>query len=236
MQAKMDKARFWSMVVTENIQERSIALKSLRHRLDEIPEDIIGHLRMGFELLSDVGAPVRTAMMQAFLAKMADGSVPSLKEGSATSGLPESVVGDAMAAISFAFSLLTDLSVTSDDFVELGTDRLFSVGHTAAAREVAQTALKDKDAIQASADVSKVANAILPSFRNFDYQLDVRVKFSDDNEVIKQVPVLIGYISTDVEEYLCLQFTEASARKLKNKLDEALSRFSVVKNSYLKLS
>lgn len=205
-----------------------IDVRTLRHRINGLPDDLVDHLKMGFDLLSQTSPDRRKTLMSAFLSTYADGTNVERREGARILDVPENVAGDALAAVSFMIGVLSDLEVSADDFVNAATDKVLD-DHESLVKELASAIIAERDELKTSSEQRELANSVLPSFRGFDYEIDLRIKFTEDNKVSSRVPVLVGWVKTDVADDLWLQVTEGNLVKWRDMLNEAIERLRAAK-------
>lgn len=204
----------------------SIDVQTLRHRIDEVPSSILPHIRMGFKLLSQGDISKRDALITSLLDAFEANQNFDSRAAAATLGVPENAIGDVLAAISLSVGAVLDLDVDSESYIDSGKGKLFDAEYSSTATDLITRILNRKPKLKDAADRGSLANAVLPSFGSLSYQIDVRLRFDDNNLIIKSVPVAVLSIGTDCDETLYFQATVDDVTKMIDRLTTALSRLT----------
>jgi hypothetical protein len=193
---------------------------TLRHRIDDIPEEVRPHIRMGFRLLSQAGEEKRREFIQSVLSKMLRRESLDSKQAADILGVTPQIIGDVLAAVSIPVGATMDISVKEDEFLEFARGKLFDDSDAEVAREVTETVMRQKEQIRGALDESALANAVLPSFRSIAAEVDLRLKFDDDGGVAANVPIAVLVLDTDTQDPLSFQATRNDVARMIDKLEK----------------
>lgn len=203
----------------------SLDQQTLRHRLLEVPSSIKPHVKMGFELLSQLSSEVVIAIAEYVASSMKNSRKFQRKEGVALTGLNDNTISDVFTAISFIGVTIVDLEVTADDLVNCAPADLIDSENKALAAQVANVFIADRSAVRAGQEASALARAVLPIFRGIDIEVDLRFAFDDDGQIKSHVPVAVAHIDTDnSKDAFFMQLGSGEIRNLIEKLEKAESR------------
>jgi hypothetical protein len=117
---------------------RSSDRDALQHRIDDVPQGVLPHIRMGFNLLSKAAPEVRGRFIEFAIQKMLQRESVNSEEAAPILNVSPSIVGDALAAVSLPVGATVDLDVTTEDFIQHARGKLFDVADSPAAEEVVQ--------------------------------------------------------------------------------------------------
>lgn len=198
----------------------TMELDTLKHRIDDIPEEVRPHIRMGFRVLAQAGEGKRREFIGSVLTKMLKRETMDSKEAASLLGVAPQMIGDVLAAVSIPVGATMDLSVKEDEFIEVARGKLFDEAHVDVAREVAQTVIRQKEEIRGALDESALANAVLPSFRHLAVEVDLRLKFDDNGKLAATVPIAVLYLDTDTEDPLSFQASRSDVQRMIDRLQK----------------
>lgn len=201
----------------------SLDQQALEHRLEEVPEGILPHIRMGYRLLAQASPEQRQRFLSAMLEAVESRRSIDVAGVSDLLGLTDKIAGDALAAVSLSMGAVVDLDVNEDDFVRYGLGTIFDETEASIAREIVSGVIQRRERLRSAVDSSSLANAVLPVFQNLSYQIDIRLSFDKEGAVSRSVPVAVMYISTDCDPDLWLQATKDDIQRLIERLQKASS-------------
>jgi hypothetical protein len=116
------------------------------------------------------------------------------------------------------------LSVSVDEFLETGRGKVFDVADEAIVSKLANAVVDKRTSLREAIERSSLANAILPTYQSSALEIDLRLRFDDQEKVVGGAPVAILGLRTDIEDDFYCQMSLADVRRLLKRLEEAEAR------------
>ncbi|WP_286880083.1 hypothetical protein [Sphingomonas sp.] len=204
-----------------DVAELTVAQKTLRHRLVDLPSSAFPHIKMGYTLLGNLETDKLNTIIDYVSSNFSKRSRYDPDVAASLSGIDRNIVGDLLSAVALTVGSVFDIDVSKDDFFDAAPEGLIDEQSRPIVSEILGIALKKKDAIKRDFDVSKVANSILPSFRYIDFAIDARIAFNAENDIIDKVPLAVFYLNLDTDEDICFQSSLSDLDELISKLKHA---------------
>jgi hypothetical protein len=201
--------------------ELSVAQHTLQHRLTDIPESTSSHIKVGFALLPKLSADQLRGIVSYVISNLSKRTRYDPDVAAEISGVDKQIVGDMLSAIALTVGAVFDIEVSKEDFFRLAPAGLIDDQSVPFVELILGEAIDQRDQIKADFERSKVANAILPSFRSIELSVDIRLKFDDDDNIIDKVPLALFYIATDLDDEIVFQASSADIEDLIKKLESA---------------
>jgi hypothetical protein len=213
--------------LADEVSETS-ARATLRSRIDELPQGFLVRVRAGFRDLTGVERARRSEALTALVDKFAKRATVSNTDLGRRLGVAPPTAAGIIAAVSFVFGAVVDLDVTPGDFVSLGRGKVFEEGADEAADELAQIVVGSRARLKDQLEESTLAGAVLPSLSSFGIEVDLRLKFSETDELVRTAPVAVMHVDTDGEnQEMWLQLNRADVAALIVQLEIVRKRMDI---------
>lgn len=210
--------------MNQNTAETSMDQRTLRHRLEDIPENIIPHVRLGFELLSKISDDRQSKILDYVLYNFAGKGAYDGAMAAKISGLDRKLVGDLLSSISLMVGAVYDINVSTQAFLEVAKEKLLPEDAYEAVSRALDQILENKVKIASEVAKQDIANSVLPSFVRFECELDNRYKFDDDDNIIETATTAVVYIKTDYKKDLFFQIDKKNIEHIVGDLQKILRR------------
>jgi hypothetical protein len=182
----------------------SSAISDSIHRLSsqiaDFPERGKAAARQGFEILRGLSEADRTRAVELMLSAFEKGGGGNLDTEQLSKEIPgldrSGDAGRAVTALSVEFALLTQNAVSSAEFVQAGTGKIFDSNSEATASSIANIVIARRATLTRAMERSRLANLVLPSLVRLEVTVDLRIRFQD-GRAQDSVPVALVYIDTD---------------------------------------
>jgi hypothetical protein len=196
----------------------------LARRLAEYPDRALPFLQNGFAAAAQIDSAARHGVLEQIIANLRRGkrSVSGLDFRS-TTGLSAKDSEQVASAISIVVGLLSDSSVSPEEFVEVGSGVLFEPQLSEIVRDLAVTVCARRSELSQSFEQAQLAGAVLPSLFTFDTAVDLRMRFVD-GDLKTSVPVCVVHIDTDASDHqLWVQLSRGDVESVIEKLNAVLA-------------
>lgn len=183
--------------------------RALRNRLEDMPENVRPHIRVGFENLTHLDGEKRIKLFRHIMSEFSSRASYDIDRVAEIAGCERRSCGDIISATAMTISSIIDLDVEKQDFLKFLPSDVYSEDQIVVIDELLEIVFSSRSQIKEEAEKSRVANSVLPSFAHADMAIDLRFKFNSKDEVEARVPVLIAYLATDSRgDDLWVQFGE----------------------------
>ncbi len=216
--------------MTDALPDSSMDERTLRHRLEDIPQNVTPHIKLGFELLAGLDDEKRRNVVNYVLENFAGKAPYRLADVAKHSGLDRKIAGDLISALSLTVGAIYDLDVTTDDFFRFVSDEIVPGNCSAAVREALEIIQDKKAELSKEVESLRLGNTVLPSFRTIEGEVDVRYDFDDLNEISGQAITAVVYINTDYKKDLFFQVDKKNLKDIIEKLKSLMVRIEVLEN------
>jgi hypothetical protein len=181
-------------------------------------------VRAGFGLLPKLNSQQLTDIVDYVISNISKRTRYDPDVAAGISGIDKAMVGDLLSAVALTVGAVFDIEATTDDFFKVAPSGLVPDQSVAIVRIILDRAIAQRLQIKADIETSRLANAILPSFRSIDYNVDVRLDFDEDDNIKNRVPLVIFYIGTDLEEEITFQASASDIDELMRAIEAAKRR------------
>jgi hypothetical protein len=196
----------------------------LSHRIDEVPEHVRYHARNGFKILSSVPNDQFERFGRDYFDAVERGAVLESDIISATLEIDRKYVSDVTLATALAMGALADLTASSADFVEAGKNKIFDPNDEAIVLALGNEIVRRRTSLKGAFERSQISSSILPAFAGIFIEIDLRIRFSDKEDLIGGAPVAIVGLKTDTDDDLIFQMDADDLRRTIKRLEEAERR------------
>ncbi|MDD2860570.1 MAG: hypothetical protein PHI71_05795 [Acidiphilium sp.] len=207
------------------VERTSNLSTDLSAQITEIPPDLLGIVRNGFAIASNLPIDVQSKVVNLVVQKMQrlGGNLDTDAIVQAT-GLDRREASRLNVALITTLRLLTESLASPAEFVEVGIGKLFHADDSVVAQFVATVVADQRTELQKTFAREHLANAVLPSLTSFDVAVDLRFKFSGP-EIDDTVAVAVAHIGTDTQfQQIWLQLTKTDVESIIEKLSVALKQ------------
>jgi hypothetical protein len=177
-------------------------INRLSSQIAEFPERGKVAARQGFEILRGLSEADRTKAVELMFSSFEKGGGGSVDTELLAKEIPSLTrrgdAGRTMTALSIAFALVTQNEVSSAEFVQAGTGKLFDANSEATASSIANVVIARRATLARAMERNRLASAVLPSLALFDVSVDLRIRFQD-GKAQESVPVALAHIDTDTD-------------------------------------
>ena len=175
-------------------------INRLSSQIADFPERGKVAARQGFEILRGLSEADRAKAVGLMFSSLEKGGSGSPDTELLAKEIPSLThrgdAGRAVTALSITFALLTQNQVSSAEFVQAGTGKIFDGDGEATASSIANVVIARRATLARAMERSRLANAVLPSLARFDVSVDLRFRF-EDGRAQESVPVALAHIDTD---------------------------------------
>jgi hypothetical protein len=197
-------------------------INRLSSQIAEFPERGRVAARQGFEILRGLSEADRSKAVELMFSSLEKGGSGGLDTELLAKEIPSLTrrgdAGRAVTALSIAVALLTQHEVSSAEFVEAGTGKIFDANGEATASSIANVVIARRATLARAMERSRLANAVLPSLVRFDVSVDLRIRFQD-GRAQESVPVALAHIDTDSDNNeIWFQMSRADVDTMMEKL------------------
>lgn len=203
------------------MSDLTVAQHTLQHRLNDIPESTSTHVKMGFTLLPKLTSTQLEEVVSYVISNMSKQTRYEPEVASVMSGVDKNIVGDLLSAVAITVGAVFDIDVSKEDFFSFAPEGLIDAHVRPYVEQVLSHTIAQRDEIKSDIERSKLANAILPSFRFIDSNIDIRIKFDDEGNICDKVPLAIFHIATDIDEDIIFQASPSDIDELIMKFERA---------------
>jgi len=200
----------------------------LRHRLHDVPANIIPHIRMGFSLFSKLDGEKRENVQTYVIENFAGKGSYDLEEAKKVSGLDGKIVGDLISSITLAVGAIFDIQVSKEDFFRFASQDLLPDEYRDSVGTLIDHTVACRDTLKLSVDKSRIASAVIPAFRHIDCEVDLRFKFDDSRNISDSAAVTLCYIKTDHDKDIFFQLEQRDLEKLISDLQSSLENLKII--------
>jgi hypothetical protein len=200
----------------------SDAISRLSSQIAGFPEGGKVAARQGFEILRGLSEADRAKAVELMFSSFEKGSSGSADTELLAKEIPNLTgrgdAGRVMTALSIAFALVTQNEVSSAEFVQAGSGKIFDADSEATASSIANVVIARRATLARAMERRRLANEVLPSFVRFDVTVDLRIRFQDGRPR-ETVAVALAHIDTDVDNNeIWLQMSRADVDTIIEKL------------------
>lgn len=172
---------------------------SLRDSLDEIPDDAKIFLRFGFSQVATLGAEKWASLVEAVQSSSGPNDL-DIEATSAALAIDSSATAAALSAAKLALGVISYRQETAKEFVEIGRSaKIINEENFESILSFLTSANDLASRIRNQLDATSLRNENLPSLRQFELSVDVRVRFSKDG-VDMAAPVVVAHVDTDAQD------------------------------------
>ncbi|MBB4391776.1 hypothetical protein [Bradyrhizobium sp. ERR14] len=202
--------------------------------LGELPDSLLPRIRTGFDALSKLSAPDRSAVVAKFLdsfQRTGDLDRDWLDSTVSISRIEASAI---LAALSVSVGVLSQTEGTPEDFVQAARGKLFDDSAIRAAQEAASIIASERPRISDTIERRTLSAQTLPALESFDVSVDFRFGFDKNNEIKSGVPVALVHVDTDARAELFLQMSRSDVEMLVEKLNTVLKQMDAAVKAFAK--
>ena len=192
----------------------------LDHRIGQLPDHVRYHAKNGFKILGAITNRQLDDFLRAYFSAAEAGGVLDSETVDRILELDERHSSDAVLAISLAMGAVTDLSVSPDDFLDVGRDKVFDSADQKIVKRLLIELIERRAALRETLERSSIAEAILPSYQTSTVEIDLRLRFDDEENVTGGAAVAIIGIKTDIEDSFYFQLGPDELRRFIKRLEE----------------
>jgi hypothetical protein len=202
-------------------------LEILHHRIDEVPEHARYHAKKGFESLGTVTAAQFERFTAEYFGAVEKGELLESDKVAATLELDQRFLPDALFATSLTMGALADLSATAEDLLNIGEGKIFESRDAPVVRSLADQVIARRDSIQSGMRRSSIAASVITSFQSIVFEVDLRIRFDEENAVKDGAPVAIVSIRTDAEDDFIFQMDVDDVRRVIKRLEDVEKKLKI---------
>lgn len=202
-----------------------LARETLKHRLRDLPDKIRPHVKMGFHLLAKATPDQRNQFLGYLLDITEKGENLDRDLAVKIVGLDSHTINDVLSTIAMVISATVDSDVSTNDFIEFGRGAVFEEVDQEVARQVVDFVISRRAPLEAGMKDSALANSVLPSFQGIWIEVDLRLRFENDNQSVSSgVAIAVCNLKTDSTDDVWFQMSASDVDDLIDKLKKVSSQ------------
>jgi len=197
----------------------------LPEALADFPPVVRAYLRGGFAILARVGDSKANEIVTAAVDSLASGPDIGIAEFAAKIGVSDEEANQVLSAATLLAWIATSRAEESSEIVTtLATAKIIDETIYDAVRRFLEQLTAQVPAIKENLRRSRLGTVVLPSLTEFDYAVDVRLKFSKGKTDLA-VPVAVVHLDTDtLDQEIWFQLTKADAERMSKQFQDIIRR------------
>ena len=215
------------------------AIETLKHQLSDYPADALDYFDAGFAEAGRLPDETRALVLQALIdgirrgRRRVTGKVLIGQKG--LEAITPRGAERLTSVYSLVIGLLSETTVTPDDFATTASGVLFKPDNELVARSIASAICTRRAEIDEVVARAQLLGAVLPSLEKFNIEVDIRVRMAD-GKIKVGAPVLVAQVDTSQpKNSFALQLTRADAEDLQRSLTKALEDLQAAEQNLAKL-